>query len=100
MTAVEKTAPTFSLSELAGAFGDFGTIIPLIVAVAPVSSMTVAFLVGLAAAYRIHKCGIARIPGSGQYRQRRRNKNTMPKKGNIRQIEGQRVFSLPPLFPS
>jgi len=35
MTAVEKTAPKFSLSELAGAFGDFGTIIPLIVVVAP-----------------------------------------------------------------
>jgi MFS superfamily sulfate permease-like transporter len=41
MTSGEKPALQFSLSELAGAFGDFGTIIPLILAVALVTSMNI-----------------------------------------------------------
>lgn len=41
MTNGERPALKFSLSELAGAFGDFGTIIPLIVAVALVTTMNV-----------------------------------------------------------
>jgi len=41
MTAGERPALKFSLSELAGAFGDFGTIIPLIVAVALVTTMNI-----------------------------------------------------------
>ena len=38
----------------------------LIGVLALVSSMTVAFLIGIAAAYLIHKSGLAKIPGSGQ----------------------------------
>ncbi len=60
MTAGERPALKFSLYGLAGAFGDFGTIIAF------VSSMTVAFLVGIAAAYVIHKLGLPKIPGPGQ----------------------------------
>ncbi|WAC04699.1 MAG: putative sulfate/molybdate transporter [Methanoregula sp.] len=41
MTEEERPALKFSLSELAGAFGDFGTIIPLIVAVALVTTMNI-----------------------------------------------------------
>ena len=56
----------FSLSELAGAFGDFGTIIPLIVAVELVSSTTVTFLIGIVAAFLIHKSGCAIMKGCGK----------------------------------
>jgi hypothetical protein len=44
MTAEEKPALKFSLSELAGAFGDFGTIIPLVLAVALVTTMNVGYM--------------------------------------------------------
>ena len=44
MTAEQKPAMKFSLSELAGAFGDFGTIIPLILAVALVTTMNVGYM--------------------------------------------------------
>lgn len=44
MTAEEKPAPMFNLSELAGAFGDFGTIIPLVLAVALVTTMNVGYM--------------------------------------------------------
>ena len=44
MTVPEKPALKFSLSELAGAFGDFGTIIPLILAVALVTTMNVGYM--------------------------------------------------------
>jgi hypothetical protein len=44
MTDREKPALKFSLSELAGAFGDFGTIIPLILAVALVTTMNVGYM--------------------------------------------------------
>jgi hypothetical protein len=44
MTAEEKPVLKFSLSELAGAFGDFGTIIPLILAVALVTAMNVGYM--------------------------------------------------------
>jgi MFS-type transporter involved in bile tolerance (Atg22 family) len=61
-----KTGTKFSLSGLAMAFGDFGTIIPLIVAIAFVSSMTVTFLIGIAAAFLIHKSGCAIMKGYGK----------------------------------
>jgi hypothetical protein len=44
MTDQKKPALKFSLSELAGAFGDFGTIIPLILAVALVTTMNVGYM--------------------------------------------------------
>jgi len=44
MTDPERPALKFSLSELAGAFGDFGTIIPLILAVALVTTMNVGYM--------------------------------------------------------
>jgi len=44
MTVPEKPALKFSLSELAGGFGDFGTIIPLILAVALVTTMNVGYM--------------------------------------------------------
>ncbi|GAB6285773.1 MAG: putative sulfate/molybdate transporter [Methanoregula sp.] len=44
MTVTGKPALKFSLFELAGAFGDFGTIIPLILAVALVTTMNVGYM--------------------------------------------------------
>jgi len=38
----------------------------MIGALALISSMTVAFLVGIAAAYLMHKLGLVKMPGSGQ----------------------------------
>jgi Flp pilus assembly protein TadB len=61
-----KTGTKFSLSGLAGAFGNFGTIIALIVTVALVSSMTVTFLIGIAATFLIHKSGCAIMKGCGK----------------------------------
>ena len=66
MSAGEKPALKFSLSGLAGAFGGFGTIIPLVIAVALVSSTTVTSLIGIAAAFLIHKSGCAIMKGCGK----------------------------------
>ena len=52
--------------SLSGAFGGFGTIRPLIVAVALVSSTTVTILIGIAAAFLIHKSGCAIMKGCGK----------------------------------
>jgi hypothetical protein len=56
----------FSLSGLAGAFGDFGTIIALVIAVAIVSSTTVVFLLGIAGAFLIHRSECAIMKGCGK----------------------------------
>ena len=52
--------------SLSGAFGGFGTIIELVIAVELVSSTTVTSLIGIAAAFLIHKSGCAIMKGCGK----------------------------------